>query len=113
MGYSLLLKKANTLIVQPDRVTIGNGSAFGCILMNEFLQALTKRLKKNNTAYENYHQMYVPEGNPFKYGPKEPLRVNVLFEHIQKMLSSETTVILESGYTWFNCQKLKLPQGCG
>ena len=113
VGYSLLLKKANTLIVQPDRVTIGNGPSFGCILMKDFLQALTKRLKKNNTAYENYHRMYVPEGNPFKYGPKEPLRVNVLFEHIQKMLSSETTVISETGDIWFNCQKLKLPERSG
>ncbi|KAI4324515.1 hypothetical protein MLD38_029999 [Melastoma candidum] len=33
--------------------------------------------------------------------------------HIQKMLSSETAVIAETGDSWFNCQKLKLPKGCG
>ncbi|KAJ0513139.1 putative pyruvate decarboxylase [Helianthus annuus] len=113
VGYSLLLKKEKALIVHPDRVVIGNGPTFGCILMKDFLQALAKRVKKNTTAYENYHRIFVPEGHPLKCAPREPLRVNVLFEHIQKMLSSDTAVIAETGDSWFNCQKLKLPQGCG
>lgn len=113
VGYSLLLRKEKAIIVQPDRVLIGNGPAFGCVLMKDFLKALSKRIKRNTTSYENYHRIYVPEGHPLKSGPKEPLRVNVLFEHIQKMLSSETAVIAETGDSWFNCQKLKLPRGCG
>lgn len=99
--------------MQPDRVIIGNGPTFGCILMKDFLQALTKKLKKNTIAYENYHRIYVTEGHPLKCSPKEPLRINVLFEHIQKMLSTDTAVIAETEDSWFHCQKLKLPQGCG
>ncbi|KAF2306425.1 hypothetical protein GH714_017967 [Hevea brasiliensis] len=113
VGYSLLLKKEKAIIVNPDRVVIANGPAFGCILMKDFLKALAKRLKLNTTAYENYRRIFVPEGQPSKSKPKEPLRVNVLFQHIQKLLSSETAVIAETGDSWFNCQKLKLPMGCG
>ncbi|GKB45235.1 pyruvate decarboxylase 2 [Tanacetum coccineum] len=113
VGYSLLLKKEKMITVQPGRVMIGNGPTFGCILMTDFFQALAKRLKKNTTAYDNYHRIYVPEGRPLKCPPNYPLRVNVLFEHIQKLLSSDTAVIAETGDSWFNCQKLKLPQGCG
>ncbi|KAG2690910.1 hypothetical protein I3843_09G208100 [Carya illinoinensis] len=113
VGYSLLLKKEKAIIVQPDRVTVGNGPSFGCVLMKDFLGALAKRLKRNSTSYDNYHRIYVPEGHPLKAVPREPLRVNVLFQHIQKMLSSETAVIAETGDSWFNCQKLKLPRGCG
>lgn len=113
VGYSLLLKKEKAIILQPDRVTIGNGPAFGCILMKDFLRALAKKLKHNSTAYENYHRIFVPEGQPLKAAPRESLRVNVLFQHIQNMLSSESAVIAETGDSWFNCQKLKLPRGCG
>ncbi|PIN04808.1 Thiamine pyrophosphate-requiring enzyme [Handroanthus impetiginosus] len=113
VGYSLLLKKEKAIIVQPDRVVIGNGPAFGCVLMKDFLQELAKKVKKNTTAFENYKRIYVPEGVPVKSEPKEPLRVNVLLQHIQKMLSGETAVIAETGDSWFNCQKLKLPEGCG
>lgn len=65
------------------------------------------------TAYENYCRIYVSRGEPRIGDPKAPLRVNVLFQHIQKMLSGDKTVIAEAGDTWFNCQELKLPPGCG
>ncbi|KAK3126100.1 hypothetical protein QOZ80_7BG0613880 [Eleusine coracana subsp. coracana] len=52
-------------------------------------------------------------GQPPESQPGEPLRVNVLFKHIQKMLTGDSAVIAETGDSWFNCQKLKLPQGCG
>lgn len=32
---------------------------------------------------------------------------------VQRMLSSSTAVLAETGDSWFNCQKLKLPKGCG
>ncbi|KAJ4793107.1 Pyruvate decarboxylase [Rhynchospora pubera] len=113
VGYSLLLKKEKAIIVQPERVVVANGPAFGCVLMKDFFQALSKRIAKNTTAFENYKRIFVPEGQPLECAPKEPLRVNVLFKHIQKMLSGSTAVIAETGDSWFNCQKLKLPEGCG
>ncbi|XP_008775408.1 pyruvate decarboxylase 1 [Phoenix dactylifera] len=113
VGYSLLIKKEKAIIVQPERVVIANGPTFGCILMKDFLRALGERLKRNTTAYENYRRIFVPDGQPPECKPKEPLRVNILFKHIQKMLSGNTAVIAETGDSWFNCQKLKLPEGCG
>ncbi|KAJ7946203.1 Pyruvate decarboxylase [Quillaja saponaria] len=78
VGYSLLLKKEKAIIVQPDRVVIGNGLTLGCIRMNDFLKALAKRLKHNTTAYGNYRRTYVSDGHPRQWD------------------------------SWFNCQKLKL-----
>ncbi|VYS65513.1 unnamed protein product [Arabidopsis thaliana] len=94
-------------------VVVANGPTFGCVRMSEFFRELAKRVKPNKTAYENYHRIFVPEGKPLKCKPREPLRINAMFQHIQKMLSNETAVIAETGDSWFNCQKLKLPKGCG
>ncbi|XP_028760918.1 pyruvate decarboxylase 2-like [Neltuma alba] len=113
VGYSLLLKKDKAIILQPDRVIIGNGPAFGCVLMKDFLRELAKRIKHNHTSFENYDRIFVPDGKPVRGEPKEPLRVNILFEHVQKMLSGQTAAIADTGDSWFNCQKLKLPKGCG
>jgi pyruvate decarboxylase len=41
------------------------------------------------------------------------VHIDVLFLFFQGMLSSDTAVIAETGDSWFNCQKLKLPVGCG
>ena len=113
VGYSFLFKKEMAVIVQPQRVVIGDGPTFGCVLMKDFFKALAKRLRSNTTAYDNYYRLYVPEGVPLQTRPKEALKVNVLFKHIQKMLSGDVVVIAEAGDSWFNCQKLKLQQGCG
>ncbi|KAI3732747.1 hypothetical protein L1987_63955 [Smallanthus sonchifolius] len=113
VGYSLLLKKEKAIIVQPDRVVVANGPAFGCVLMKDFLEALAKVITKNTAAYENYHRIFVPDGQPNPPEPDEPLRVNILYQHIQKMLTPDTAVLAETGDSWFNCLKLKLPEGCG
>ncbi|KAJ4796053.1 Pyruvate decarboxylase [Rhynchospora pubera] len=113
VGYSLLLKKEKAVIVQPDRVIVANGPAFGCVSMKDFLEAFAKRVKCNTTAFDNYKRIYVPSGEPRGCEPGEPLRVNVLFKHIQGLLSDKTAVIAETGDSWFNCQKLRLPEGCG
>ena len=55
----------------------------------------------------------MPEGQPPECEPGEPLRVNVLFKHIQRMLTADSAVMAETGDSWFNCQKLRLPEGCG
>jgi len=47
-------------------------------------------------------------------GPADaPLRTNVLYKHVQDTLTCDSAVIAETGDSWFNCQKLKLPDGCG
>ncbi|KAG6401679.1 hypothetical protein SASPL_138543 [Salvia splendens] len=113
VGYSLLLKKEKAIIVHPDRVVVGNGPAFGCVLMRDFLRELAKKITKNTTAFDNYKRIFIPDGQPLKSEPAEALRVNVLFQHVQKLLTGDTAVVAETGDSWFNCQKLKLPEGCG
>ena len=90
VGYSLLIKKEKLISVQPNRVTICNGPSFGWVFMTEFLSALAKKLKKNSTAMENFRRIYVPPGVALTRGKDEPLRVNILFKHIQVQLLCTT-----------------------
>ncbi|CAM6114831.1 unnamed protein product [Calypogeia fissa] len=113
VGYSLLIKKEKMLLVQPDRVTIAGGESFGCVLMKDFISALSKKIKRNTTAYDNFKRIFVPKGVPVKSGKGEPLRVNHLFKHVQAILTKDNAVLAETGDSWFNCQNLKLPNGCG
>lgn len=112
VGYSLLIKKENMISLQFDRVEIGNGPSFSCVLMKDFLLALAKKVKKNTASFDNHSRMYIPPSVPLKQKPGEPLRTVNLFKHIQGMLTENTAIIAETGDSWFNCQKLKLPEGC-
>lgn len=86
VGYSLLIKKEKAVIVQPNRVAVGNGPSFGWVFMTDFLTALAQKLRKNTTALENYRRIFVPPSLPLKRENNEPLRVNILFKHIQASL---------------------------
>ncbi|KAL3161234.1 Pyruvate decarboxylase 1 [Trebouxia sp. C0009 RCD-2024] len=112
VGYSLLLKTEKMIDVGLFRVTIGGRHTFGCVNMRDFLAALAKAVKPNSTAWDNFQRMYVPSAQVPSSEPGSPLRTNIIFKHIQEMLSSETAVLVETGDSWFNGQKLKLPDGC-
>ncbi|KAK2656284.1 hypothetical protein Ddye_009336 [Dipteronia dyeriana] len=61
IGDTLLFRKNKAIVVEPERVLIPNGPIFGCVLMKYFLEALSKKLERNTTAYENHNRIYVPE----------------------------------------------------
>ncbi|DBA80991.1 TPA: Pyruvate decarboxylase 3 [Trebouxia sp. C0005] len=112
VGYSLLLKKEKMIDVDLFRVTIGGRHTFGCVNMRDFLNAMAKAVKPNSTAWDNFQRMYVPAAEVPQSAPNSPLRTNVLFKHMQQMLSADTAVLVETGDSWFNGQKMKLPEGC-
>jgi pyruvate decarboxylase len=83
VGYSLLLKKDHMIVVNPDRVIIQGTQEFGCVLMKDFLELLATKVTRNPTSYDNYKRIFIPEGEVPKAEPHDPLRVNILFKHIQ------------------------------
>ncbi|CAN1175490.1 Pyruvate decarboxylase 1 [Linum perenne] len=106
--------REKAVIVQPERVAIGNGPAFGCIVMEEFLKALTPKLTPNSAAHDEYLNSSNPE--PEDHGSddqsQDHVKAKVFFKHVEKMLSSGTALITETGQWWRFTQKLKLPNGC-
>ncbi len=102
VGYSLLWSKAKCITVQPDRVTIGETASFGCILMKDFLEALTQRVEKNTASLDNFMRMHVPSGIPLKQKEGEPIKVLTLFKHIQVVIVTSADMLgkLIDGYTY-------------
>jgi hypothetical protein len=90
-GY---LSKLQTHLLLHSQVTIGASQQFGCVLMADFLSGLGKKLKQNPTAFENYRRMYIPPGVPQPGEATEPLRTNVLFQHIQVRRSFSSFFLL-------------------
>jgi len=60
-----------------------------------------------------YRRIFAPEGMPARPASHEPLTIHVVRHTVQGLLSSDTTLIAETGDSWFQGQKMKLPRGCG
>jgi len=113
VGYSLLLSKPKMLEIRQRDIVLCGKDVFHCTHMSDVLAALATRVTKNSASLENYQRTFIPSGEPLNLNqPDSKLTCNVLFHHIQKMLTGNTAVVAETGDSWFNGQKLKLPDGC-
>jgi hypothetical protein len=116
VGYSLNLPPAKLVEAAPYRVAVAGGAGgrvYGCVRMDDFLSALAKRVARNPTSLEIHARMALPAPEPPASEPGAPLQTKVLYKHVQAALTPETIVVAETGDALFNCQKLRLPAGCG
>ncbi|XP_047335435.1 pyruvate decarboxylase 1-like [Impatiens glandulifera] len=117
-GHTMSFVKETAIMVKETNVALGNGvGKFGGVMMRDFLEALTKKVKMNNGSYEDYvrrrRNMLDGGSNELQVVAPGFIKTRVLYEHIQKMLSDETIVVPDTGDSWFQCIKLALPHGCG
>ena len=57
VGYSLLIKPEKMIIAQPGRVSVAGRRFFNCIHLPDFLNALAKRIKRNDASWINHQRM--------------------------------------------------------
>eukprot|EP00879_Flechtneria_rotunda_P011355 GHRR01011860.1.p1 GENE.GHRR01011860.1~~GHRR01011860.1.p1 ORF type:complete len:497 (+),score=161.61 GHRR01011860.1:184-1674(+) len=121
MGYSLLLQPTKVISVGPDRVTVKGGETFGCIDCEVFMRALANAAPTRRASLRNHRRMTETYEQPaaFAHWPAPApagsgdakLTTRALFRHIQEILTGDTCVLAETGDSWFNTVKLKLPAG--
>ena len=84
---------------------------FSNVKLAEFLEALSKTIKSNDGSMVAY-QRIKEDVTPLKPGNAEtPLSTRQLFSRIQNLLEADSTVIAETGDSWFNGVQLDLPTG--
>lgn len=115
VGYSTGISEAKMVRVDQYRVTIAGGKGgqvFGCVRMDDFLAGLARRIKPNPASLEIFRRLSAPPPEVPSSETGSPLQTKVLFKHIQGLLQPSTLLLGETGDSIFNCQKLRLPDGC-
>ena len=83
-----------------------------CVSMRHFLPALAAQLRKNPASLEAYRRMAVGRGLPAALGQGGKLLNSVFAHHVEAFLTGDHILLAETGDSWFNAQKMKLPDGC-
>jgi pyruvate decarboxylase len=78
--------------------------------MEDFLRELSRALAPNPFSYEAFKKMYVPPGTPSD-DPAAPLLARDLWRQIEGALTPRTSLLVETGDSWFWGLKCKLPHG--
>jgi indolepyruvate decarboxylase len=112
VGFTALIQPARLVEASPERILV-EGQAYHGIVLAEFLKELAPKLNSNHTSLEAYQRIKeVTLASPAAPLEETSLSTRRLFQHIDKSLNGMTTVVAETGDSWFNGMDLHLPKGC-
>jgi indolepyruvate decarboxylase len=112
VGFSALIQPARLVEASTERILV-EGQVYHGIVLSEFLTGLASKLISNPTSLDAYLRIketahVTPPATP----KKQALTTRQLFHHINESLDGMTTVVAETGDSWFNGMDLHLPDGC-
>ncbi|GAA6614636.1 thiamine pyrophosphate-binding protein [Scytonema sp. NUACC26] len=111
VGWSCLVNPEKLFEVQPDRVILA-GQEYAQVYMQEFLTALADRIQPNDTSFKAFKRIHEQLSPPQALQNDAPLTTRVIREQVQTILTDNSALLVETGDSWFNGQKITLPDGC-
>ncbi|MDX1415368.1 MAG: thiamine pyrophosphate-binding protein [Candidatus Promineifilaceae bacterium] len=109
-GHAALINPAKMIVVNADSVVTPT-RIFNDVNLSDFLSALAPKLNHNDASLVAYQRIKEHLMPPAPSSADAPLTTRHLFASIQQMLEERTSVIAETGDSWFNGMNLELPEG--
>jgi len=113
VGWSSQPPVNKTIHVDPDRVHVA-GVTYNDVFLHEFLAALAGSAKKNPTnatTLIEFRRTRVETAQPAVADPGNALTRAEMCRQIQNVIDRDTTLIVETGDSWFNGFSMALPDG--
>jgi indolepyruvate decarboxylase len=111
VGYNLLLKDRGLINVSPYSVSIA-GNVYNQVAMCDFLASLAGKLSFNSNSLVTYTRIRGEAPLPSMPDDEDEITTRFLFAQVEDMLDERTSLITETGDSWFNGMRLSLPKGC-
>jgi pyruvate decarboxylase len=109
-GWTAQPSENRLIQVEPNRVRVG-GTVFDGVYLSEFLAALTKVVKQNSESLSEFQRTKVEVAQPSVAAPDVPLTRAEMCRQIQSVIDAHTTLLVETGDSWFNGFNMNLPDG--
>lgn len=109
-GHAALITRDKIIEVRPDCVVMAD-QTYNDVAMSEFLTELAGRLDRNETSLKAFNRLKEETPQPRAADPEAALTAQQLFVRIQRLLTSRSAVIAETGDSWFNGIRMAMPSG--
>jgi pyruvate decarboxylase len=110
VGWTAMPSGADVLTADQHRVYL-EGHDFGRVHLRDFLSGLASKVQKRPATMVEYQRI---RPHPQPQQPAKPdakLKRTEIFRQVQGLVTADTTVIAETGDSWFNGMAMKLPGG--
>jgi TPP-dependent 2-oxoacid decarboxylase len=114
-GYSALIDAKKLLLANPDDVRLP-GATYTGVMLADFLGSLAEKVRPNPGSLERFRRSHevAPTGPDASDSPEPTARLTTraVFAKVQSMLDGQSALLVETGDSWFNGLKARLPHGC-
>jgi pyruvate decarboxylase len=108
VGWTAMPSGAGVLTADQHRVYL-EGQDFGRIHLRDFLSGLASEVQKRPATMVEYQRIR-PQPQPQQPAkPDAKLKRTEIFRQVQALINADTTLIAETGDSWFNGMALRLP----
>jgi TPP-dependent 2-oxoacid decarboxylase len=111
-GWTALINHKKSITADLDRVTVA-GLRFHNVRLDDFLAALAARAPRKEASMLAYRRLHESAAPAAPVAADSKLALRDLRAHVQALLDADTHLVVETGDSWFNGQKLQLPAGAG
>ena len=109
-GWTTLTSAAKLVHAGPDFLRMAEAE-FSGLRLDALLGLLATRVTKNPASLTGYRRLHEPAAPAAAAGPGDPLSLKELRRQVQALVSASSDLVVETGDSWFNGQKLHLPDG--
>jgi len=110
VGWTAMPSGAGVLTADQNRVCL-EGHDFGRIHLRDFLSGLARKVQKRDATMVEYRRIRARPQPEHPAKPDGKLMRTEIFRQVQALVTAESTVIAETGDSWFNGMGMKLPGG--
>jgi pyruvate decarboxylase len=110
VGWTAMPSGAGVLTADQRRVYL-EGHDFGRIHLRDFLSGLASKVQKRPATMVEYQRIRPQPQLQQAAKPDAKLKRTEIFRQVQALINADTTVIAETGDSWFNGMAAKLPGG--
>ncbi|NQW70660.1 MAG: pyruvate decarboxylase [Betaproteobacteria bacterium] len=109
-GWTALYKMESAINIGIDQVSMPEG-VFSKVYMSDFLDALASKVSKKEASMQEFRRYKEPIAPVPVAVTTDVLNLRELRRQIQGMINSETSLLVDTGDSWFNGQDMHLPKG--
>ncbi|MCX7869829.1 MAG: thiamine pyrophosphate-dependent enzyme, partial [Terrimicrobiaceae bacterium] len=110
-GWTALIPPSKRVHLGPDFARV-DGRVFSGVMLADMLSALAARVPRREASLAAYRRHQPAPESASPPPPEAPLTNHEIRRQLQGLLTSQTSLVVETGDSWFNGQKLRLPDGC-
>ncbi len=110
VGWTAMPSGSGVLTADQNRIYL-EGYDFSGIRLRDFLSGLARKVPKRDATAVEYRRIRAEPRPESRAEPETKLMRAEIVRQIQSLLTADTTVIAETGDSWFNGVALKLPAG--